>query len=221
MVLFFRDMKHILLTLFILVEVSSFVANAQSTNGIPANIVAELKEMHDSAKWGAPTTNGVQLGVAMYLGDDVRFKKFGTSIYLYDTNLCGGLIYPPNGYRLELTLRDANGHSVEKTENGKAISIPMGIFVKTKLLEKANINTENKLNFLNPSEVYRYESFYLLNCFKVEKPGTNTLTVGTTIYKLKPDGWGVFEIVLPPTSMQVPITQVDLDSYQASKGDNK
>jgi len=218
--LFSNDMTGILLTLVILLGPSCCSTIAQNTNINSTSAIDILvREIHDAATWGAPATNGIQLGVAMFLGDSNKAIKFGTSAYLYDSNVCAGLIYPPNGYRLELSLRDADGHGVEKTGNGKAISKPMSILEKTQLLAKADLNAENKLNFLEPRGICRYESFYLLDCFKVVKPGTNTLTVGATIFKLKPNGWGAFEIVLPPASIQVPITEADLDRYRASKRD--
>jgi len=60
-----------------------------------------------------------------------------------------------------------------------------------------------------------YDSFNLLDCFKVEKSGTNTLIVGGTIYKMYNED-GFRKVNLPSVSIQVLITQADLDSYRAS-----
>src|ERR1035437_9319405 len=162
-------MKNLLLTLAMLAGTFSFVAIAQNTNTNSTSAIdALVREIHDASTWGAPTTNRIQLGVAIFLGNSNNAKTFGASTYLYASKLCVGLIYPPSGYRLELSLQDADGHGVEKTENGKAISKAMGILVKGKLLAKADMNMENKLTFLDPRGVCRYESFNLLDCFSLE-----------------------------------------------------
>ena len=180
----------------------------QNADTNKTHIESLLCEIHDAANWAAPTTNGIQLGVAIFNGNGIR--QFRTFTYLYDeTNFWIGL-YPPNGYRLILSLQDADGKNVEKTKEGNAVSKPIDFIVKTQ------IRMRNRFDLLPQKNPMRYEKpFNLLDCFKVEKPGTNTLTVSGTIYKVKKDG-GIYEIALPSTSIQVPITQTDLDNYKAS-----
>jgi hypothetical protein len=210
-------MKKQFLTSLALALASIFAsAQNQVTDTNKARMDALFQAMHDKTTWGAPATNGIQLGVAMFQKDSDKQNKFGTYTYLYsETNRWIGL-YPPSGYRLSLSLKDADGKEVEKTKYGKAISKPVGLIAKTQMWIRAG-RIQNGFDFLTPKYLMRYESpFNLLDCFSVGKPGTNTLTVGATIYKKSNDD-GIYEIVLPPVSMQVPITQADLDRYKASK----
>ena len=200
-------MKKLLSTLFILAMASSWIyGQNQNTDTNKAHIESLFREMHDAATWGLPTTNGIQLGVAIFNGKGV--KQFRTFTYLYDeTNFWVGL-YPPNGYRLNLSLRDADGKNVEKTKEGKAISKPIGLIVKTQIWMRS------RFDLLPQKTPMRYENpFNLLDCFKVEKPGTNSLTIGGTVYKRNNNG-GIFPIVLPPVSMKVPVTQADVERHK-------
>jgi hypothetical protein len=146
----------------------------------------------------------------MFLKDSDQANKFGTFTYLYaETNFWIGH-YPPKGYRLSLSLQNADGKSVEKTKEGNAISKPIGLIVKTK------IRMHSTANVLPQKIPERYEGpFNLLNCFKLEKAGTYVLTVGATLFKRKDDG-DVYEIGLPPVAIKVTITQADIDTYRAA-----
>jgi hypothetical protein len=136
---------------------------------------------------------------------------------LYDeTNAWTGL-YPPNGYRLSLSLRDGDGKEFEKTAAGKAISKPMTASIKTQIRRRPEMSTHGAFDFVSPKKPFLYEpAFNLLDCFKVDKSGTNTLTVGTTLYRKSNEG-GIYEIVLPSVSIPVPVTQSDLDLYRSLK----
>ncbi len=207
-------MKKRFLTSLVLALASIFAsAQDQVTDTNKARMDALFQEMHDAATWGFPTTNGIQLGA--------EIKRFHVYTYLYDegTNRWIGL-FPPNGYRLSLSLKDAVGKDVQKTKEGEAITKPVGLFAKAQMKMRAG-RIQNGFDLLSPKYPERYESpFNLLDCFNVEKTGTNTLMVGATLYKKSNDG-DIYEIVLPPVSIRVPITQSDIDSYRASKNDAK
>lgn len=214
-------MKKHFLALFVLATVATSVfGQTNSLDTSNGRIAALLKEMHDEATWGLPTTNGIQLGVAIFNGDGVKqfhgVRQFRVFTYLYDeTNFWMGL-YPPSSYRLSLSLKDADGKEVEKTKEGKAITKPVGLIVKAEMKMRAG-RIQGGADFLIQKNPERYESpFNLLDCFVVEKPGTNTLTVGATIYKKSSDT-GIYEIALPPVSILVPITQAEIDNYRTSK----
>lgn len=194
----------------------SFILFAQSTGtNTDSSIKALLREKHDAITWGAPATNGIQLGIAMFLKESDGSKKFGAFTYLYSTNFCYGLRYPPPGYGLELSLQDSDGKLVELTQAGKAITKPISIAMYSK------IEGRSKGNFIPPHTPLDYgNSFNLLHCFKMEKAGTYTLVVGMKIYKLKSNG-GIFLIMVPSTSIKVSITQKDLDRYKESNAEGR
>ena len=211
------NMKKRSLTSLVLALASVFVsAQNQVTDTNKARMDALFQEWHDNITWGIRATNGIQLGAAMFLKDSDKANKFGTFTYLYDeTNFWIGL-YPPSGYRLSLSFKDAGGNEVEKTKAGKAISKLVGLIAREQMKWRAG-RMQGGFDFLPQKTPIRYESpFNLLDCFKVEKTGTNTLTVGATLFKMSNDG-GIYEIALPPVSIRVPITQEDLEHYKASK----
>jgi len=213
-------MKKRLLTSLFLALASIFAfAQSQQADTNRTRIAGLLQEMHDAATWGLPTTNGIQLGVAIFNSNGVRQPRVFT--YLYDeTNFWIGL-YPPSGYRLSLSLKNAEGKDVEKTKEGNNISKPVGVIIKNQIRMRPETRVQAGFDFLPQQVPDRYEApFNLLDCFKVEKPGTNTLTVGAVIYKKINDG-GIYGIALPPVSIRVPITQADLDNYRTAKGDAK
>ena len=209
------NVKKRFLTSLILALAPIFAsAQSQVTDTNKARMDALFQEMHDEATWGLPATNGVQLGAAIFNGDGVKLFRVYTYLYV-ETNFWFGL-YPPNGHRLSLSLKDAGGNEVEKTKVGKAISKPVGLIAREQMKLRAE-QMQGGSDLLAPKYPARYEApFNLLDCFKVEKPGTNTLAVGTTLYKLSKNG-GIYEIALPPVFIKVPITQIDLDRYKASK----
>jgi hypothetical protein len=219
-------MKTLFLTLFTMLAAFNLSAYGQNGDTNPVNPLAtygdtnfvrsldslrkELKPLHDSLTWGMPATNGVQMGVGIFLGDNSRAKKFGVGVYLYkETNEWIG-IYPPSGYHLSLSLMDADGNSVKKTEQGKAISKPIGF------ITKYQIRNNSRTAYFPAGCPQYYEGFYLLDCFKVEKPGTNTLTVGGTLCKWSSGNFN--EIPLPPVSILVPITQADINNENELSG---
>lgn len=220
----FDEMKQMNRAIFILLILASSLHGviaglflSDATNGgqgkvadtNEAHIEGLLKEMHDAATWGLPGTNGIQLGVAIFNGSGV--KPFRTFTYLYDdTNFWIGL-YPPSGYRLTFSLLGPDGENVEKTREGNELSKPIGVFVQTDMRFRSRLDLlpqKNPIPFERP--------FNLLDCFKIEKPGTNVLTIGATVYKRINDV-DIGEIQLCPVSIVVPIMQADLDGYRASK----
>lgn len=209
--------KQILL--LALIALMPFVGQAQTIDTNKARMDALFQEMHDAATWGLPTTNGIQLGVAIFNGDGVKqfhgVKQFRVFTYLYDeTNFCL-VLYPPNGYRLSLSLKNADGKEMEKTKAGAAITKPVGFIVRTEMKTRSG-QIQGAFDLVPKKTPVRYESlFNLLDCFKVEIPGTNTLTVSAMLYKKSNDD-GIYEIALPPVSIKVPITQTDIDGYRAS-----
>jgi hypothetical protein len=212
-------MKKRFLTSLVLALASIFAsAQNQVTDTNKARMDALFQKMHDNITWGARATNGIQLGIAMFKNDSDKANKFGTFTYLYDeTNFWIGL-YSPNGYRLNLLLQDANGINVEKTKEGKAISKSVGPIIKTQMRIRSG-RIQAGFDLLPQKTPMCYENpFNLLDCFDVEQAGTNTLTVGATIYKKSNDD-GIYEIVLPPVSIRVSITQADIDNHRASKKD--
>ncbi len=204
--------KH--LFLLIPLVLAPFWGQGQTIDTNKARIDALFQEMHDAATWGLPATNGVQLGVAIFNGKGI--KQFRVYTYLYDeTNSWFGL-YPPSGYRLSLSLKDVEGKEVEKTREGKDITKPVDMIVKAQMRIRTG-RIQSRFDLLDQKYPERYENpFNLLDCFKVETSGTNTLTVGATLYKMNNAG-NIYEISLPPVSIQVPITQTDIDSYRVSK----
>ena len=183
-----------------------------------ARIDALIQQMHDAATWGLPTTNGIQLGVAISKGSGTN--QFRVFTYLYDeTNFWIGL-YPPSGHRLSLSLKDAGGKEFEKKKEGKAISKPVGL-LDWSALKLRSSRIQGGFDLLAQKNVERYESpFNIFDCFNVQSPGTNTLTVGATLYKKSNDG-NIYEVVLPAVSLPVPITQTDIDDYRALKKNAK
>jgi hypothetical protein len=212
--------KQLILSTFLALVPILGLGQSQVIDTNKARMDALFQEMHDVATWGLPTTNGIQLGVAIFNGDGViqfhGVKQFRVFTYLYDeTNSWFGL-YPPSGYRLSLSLKGAGGSEVEKTKEGKAISKPVGLLAREQMKLRAE-RMQGRFDLLATKYPDRYEApFKLLDCFMVEKPGTNTLTVGATLYKMSNDG-GIYEIALPPVSIQVSVTKDDLDRYKASK----
>lgn len=207
-------MKAKLFVLITFLIACTFVSCAQNTNtNALASIEALLRQKHDAITWGNPSiTNGIQLGIAMFLKDSDGAKKFGTFTYLYNSNLCYGLVYPPHGYRLSLSLEDADGGKVELTKAGRALVKPIGI----RAMEAASRTRSNR-GFLSPPAPENYGNpFNILECFSIKKAGIYNLTVGATIYKLNNDG-GVFPIVLPPTSMKAPINQEDIERHKMAE----
>jgi len=216
--------KQLILSTFLALVPILGLGQSQVIDTNKARMDALFQEMHDVATWGLPTTNGIQLGVAIFNGDGViqfhGVKQFRVFTYLYDeTNSWFGL-YPPSGYRLSISLKDVDGKEVEKTKGGEAISKPVGLIVKAEMKMRSG-RIQGGFDLLAQKNPERYESpFNLLDCFNVKKAGTNTLTVGATIYKKSNDD-GIYEIVLPSVSIRVPITQTDIDNYRASKNDAK
>ena len=200
------------LALLLTFRLAAFGQNTNTKDSSFQNITAQ--EMHDWSIWGAPATNGsgIQIGVNIFLKDNSRIQKFGVGVYVYNTNDWLGY-FAPNGYRLSLSLKNADGKDVKKTTLGEAISKSTGQLSKNEIL--AHRRKPIIPDLLNGKWPKLYESFNLLDCFKAEKPGTYMLMVGGTVYKLKA---GVLnKITLPPVSLQVPITQEDLERYQALK----
>jgi hypothetical protein len=191
------------------ISVMGFGQN-QNVDTNKARIEMLFREMHNNATWGLPTTGGIQLGVAVVNGKNA--KQFQTFTYLYDeSNVWIGL-YPPNGYRLNVTLQDPDGQYVAKTKEGDSIGKPVTQIVKAKIWMRSRIDA------LPQSIPIPYESpFNILDCFNVKKAGTNTLTVSGTLYKRKTNNNS--EIVLPPATLQVFISEADLLNYQASKNE--
>lgn len=182
---------------------------ASDTNSNPTLEI--VRAIHDAAKWGGPSTNGVQIGVNMFLQDEYSAKKFDAVTYLYSSNLCNGLYYPPHGFRLELAFVDVNQKEIEKTKVGKTISKSSSSSAVGKLA------AQSRPTFLDPSGFCRYEDpFNVLDCFKIEKPGVYQLKIGTVIYK-RNNAEGVFPIPVPATCFPVTISQSDLDAYREDK----
>lgn len=213
------NMKTVFLMVFVLAWAAVFAfAQEQTTDASNGRIGALLQQMHDEATWGMPTTNAIQLGAAVFNGNGV--KQFRVYTYLYDeTNFWIGL-YPPSGHRLTLSLVDPDGKELEKTKAGEALCEPVSLIIRAEMKIRTG-RTQAGFDALPPKNPMRYESpFNLLDCFKVEKAGTNTLTVGASVYKMGDDN-GIYQIALPPVSIKVPITQADLVSHRDSKNDGK
>ncbi len=170
------------------------------------------RAIRDSAKWGG-ATNGVQLGVALYAPQNKN--QFIILTYLLNTNTVAfyGPAPAPHGYRLDLSLQDSDGKLVERTKTGDALCKPVNLFMKSTM----HIEMVSGVFSLAPNAPRRYDDpFNLLDCFKVEKAGTYTLFVQGSLYR-QISSTHIETMKLPKTSMRVPITQVDLDRYQASK----
>ena len=171
------NMRKLFLTSLVLV-LPSIIASAQNQiTDTNETIVATLhKEIHDAATWGPPTTNGLQLRAAVFSGSN-GVKQFRVYTYLYDeTNGWFGH-FPPNGYRISLSLKGADGKEVEKTKGGRNLSKPVDRATKTQMWLRTG--RQGGADFMGPNTPRIYENpFNLLDCFKVVKPGTNTLTVG-------------------------------------------
>lgn len=203
-----------LLTSFCLALAAIF-ASAQNLDADTNNAQMDclFQEMHDATTWGLPATNGVQLGVAIFNGKGA--KQFRVFTYLYDeTNFWIGQ-YAPSGHRLSMSLKESGGKEVEKTKVGESITKPVGLLGRIQMKMRTS-RTQNRFNLLAKKQPERYENpFNLLDCFNVEKPGINTLTIDSTLYKMSNHG-DIYPIALPLVALQVPISQANIDNYRAS-----
>jgi len=191
---------------------SNFICKAQS------NFISSGEHaIRDSAKWGTPT-NGIQFGVDIpFLHYPFDTNQFMTFTYLLNTNASGfyGPAPAPHGYRLELSLQNSDGKPVKRTKTGNALCKTVNSLTKSTM----HIEMVSGVFGLVPNSPRKYDDpFNLLDCFKVEKAGTYTLFVqGKLFRQISPTH--IEPMILPETSMQVPITQADLDRYQATKED--
>jgi len=71
------------------------------------------------------------------------------------------------------------------------------------------LESQRKAIILPPWTPYQYDKFDLLECFKIEKPGTNTLTVRAKLYKLASYP-NIEPVVLPEVSIKLILTDSDL-----------
>jgi hypothetical protein len=201
---------HILVTL---AGAFTFIRCAGQTNASPSIERAII----DSAKWGA-STNGVQLGIDMpFLHSPLGKNQFVVFTYLLTTNVSGffGPAPAPHGYRLDLYLRDSEEKLVKRTKAGNALCKPVNLFMKSTM----HIEMVRGVFGLMPNTPRKYDDpFNLLDCFKVEKIGTYTLFVRGKLYR-QISSTDIEPMALPETSLQVLITQTDLDRYRASKED--
>ena len=166
-----------------------------------------LRNLYNSITWGV-ATNGVQIGIRrVYSAGDTRIPL---SVHLCNTNsaLCYGLLFPPQGHRLNLTLLDASGKEVSKTKEGDAICHAVTPAVI------AQLKAERRAFSLFSGSPYQYSKLDLLDCFRVNDPGTYTLTVRAEIFKLAAypaiDRW-----TLPPTSLKIAITKDDIENSKS------
>jgi hypothetical protein len=205
-------MKMTNFILIFLVGLFCFSGKAEETNVISPKVTDN--EIYASVTWGATSTNGIRIGVKMYLTNSVGINPFTTLIYLCNTNSSVFFpIPPPHGYRLDLSLRDAGGKLVGKTKAGNALCMPVNSMVKAGM----RIKKTQGAFFLLPNSPREYdEPFYLLDCFNVKEAGTYTLTVQGRLYRII-SPTDLEPVALSETSIRVPIAQADLERYQASK----
>jgi len=188
------------------------VDSVAKTN-LPAStdFVKYNREIRDACKWGA-CTNGIQLGVGIW-----GLTPFTVQTFLATTNSKGhfGPTPAPHGYRLGLSLQDADGKPVKRTKTGDALCIPVGWFMRRTM----PIEMMRGVYGIAPGVPRRYDdTFNLLDCFNIETPGTYTLFIKGSLYwrKLPPPA-EIIPIDIPETSVQVSVMQADLDHYKAVK----
>jgi hypothetical protein len=101
-----------------------------------------------------------------------------------------------------------DGESIERTIDGDSLTKRIG------QLDKVQMRLRSRFDFLPKKTSIHFEKpFDVMKCFKLKNPGTNILTVGGVIYKMNNDE-EIYEIKLPPVSMQVLITQADIDLFR-------
>lgn len=206
-------MKTIMFILVLMAGMFAFSICFGQTN----TVFSIERAIRNSARWGTPT-NGIELGVDIpFLHSPFDTNQFMTFTYLLNTNASGfyGPAPAPHGYRLDLSLQDSDGKLVKRTKTGDALCKPVNLFMKSTM----HIEMVNGIFGLAPNATRRYDDpFNLLDCFKVEKAGTYSLFVQGSLYR-RISSTDIEPMTLPETCMQVPITQADLDHYQASKED--
>ena len=182
------------------------------TNNTPAlNVLATLRETRDACRWGA-STNDIVLGVGIWGKHPLTVHTF-----LMATNSRGhaGPAPAPHGYRLNLLLKDANQHAVKRTDTGDALCEPVGILMRRRM----RIEAMNGIYALGSNSPKEYDApFNLLSCFNIEKPGNYTLFVKGVLYwrKLPPPA-EIIPIDIPETTLQITVTQADIDCNKALK----
>jgi hypothetical protein len=184
--------------------------SAGMTNYVNEADKPENLAVRKACNWGA-STNGIRLGVGTW-GSSLTVQ-----VYLMTTNSQGfsGPVPAPHGYRLKLSLQDSGGKLMKRTEAGDALCRPLGWQIKHTMSDQAT----KGVFFLSPNVPRRFENpFNLLYCFIVEQPGTYTLHVEGALYKKSMTILAdVTPMDIPVSSIQIMVTQADLDRYKISK----
>ena len=196
-----------ILLLLIAASLSAHISGRSQTNTSISDVNEHLE---GDVSWSA-ATNHIQLGIIRphYPPRNAPYK-LGILVYLRSTNknVIHSLIPPPRGYRLDLILLDADGKPVKRTSKGDSFCKPLTLATK----RKAFSAWEERGYGLMPGIPRQFEdAIELLKCFKVKEPGTYTLVVRARLYRLVsyPE---IEQMILPETSMNVTITQADLDN---------
>jgi len=160
------------------------------------------RALYKATTWG-PETNGIQFGAHISSVGPHPSEQLKVFTYLGNTRSTNrfGLLEPPHGCRLDLSLRDKNGKEVPRTRAGDALrkAVP------------SRLRSNGNILFLFPGVPTRFDApFDLRDCFKLTEPGTYILTVKARLYALKayPD---YVPIDLPATQVSVRLTEVDLE----------
>ena len=211
-------MKHIYYFLFSALALTGlcFQGHSQTNVETKPSIADLLRWQYEAITWGE-STNGLQLGVARIASPTKKTPaKYSIEVYLCNTNQASlsGLVRAPEGHRLDVTLFDAQGKTVPRTIVGNAKCKSVGVITKAFLNQERN-RTHGVLMLMTMTPM-QYDSFDILDGFKIETAGTYKLVVHANLYKLAefPD---VEPIVLPEAVIKVSFSKADLDRLNSSK----
>jgi hypothetical protein len=153
--------------------------------------------------WGKQTNN-IQFGLALpYAKDQLSPNRLRVCTYFVHIGPVGrsGLIMPPRGHRLDISLMTTNGTQIARTAAGVALCKPV----------PSNLNSVGQHRTIPAGTVYLFEyPFNLIECFKLKQPGTYILSVKPRLFATltSPDN---APIDLPAARIEVEVNLSDLE----------
>jgi hypothetical protein len=203
-----KFMKIVLLVLAIGCGIAIRAAGESSVGG--AGLTNEVspfgRAVYKAATWGAQT-NGIEFGARISSVGPHPSDQLKVFTYLGNTRSTNryGLLIPPHGCRLDLSLRDKNGNEVPRTRTGNALckAVPSGLRYKGYPCS------------LVPGAPTRFDDpFDVRDCFKVKEPGTYLLTLKPRLYALKKPYPDYERVDLPATQVNIILREADLEPSQ-------
>ncbi len=203
-----RLMKILLLVLgaACTIAVDAVYGSSLENSGFTNELSPWIRKLYDAFTW-AVETNGIRFGAriaskANHPADQLQvFTCLGNT---RSTNR-SGLLIPPHGCCLDLSLRGLDGKEVPKTSAGKALCRP----VPSALRSVAYFCT------LVPGVPHQFDApFDLRTCFRIKQPGIYILTLKPRLYDAKKPYPQYDRLDLPAAQIKVVLSEADLEPSQ-------